>query len=1200
MNKTKFKINTDKNIIKDLNFEDVDIKKSTDASDAAAVDEKGRFLIFRNVRGNVVPMHVSATDYAEHLAKNGINIDPADQNMLSDLEDQVSALADIGSQDPRYAAKLEQLLVKKIAMATGYQNQYQQQVGQTPEQNQQLKESAKQHEAAGTMQSRVDPSSDKGWGDYLDKYIADFGGNRDKNSREYKALLAYGAVLKEALYLSRAGKSGNSVSIPEIIKKLQSDYTNKEFVENIAKLTGEDEIDTRLRLAHGLRVLDAVIDDDNSSFGKGINENFNKVYNKMYSDFTEEKLSVGEFDRKDVGDLGKEEGGIPDELPSKITGQELHRVQKEFNNVVDKGGNVHQVANQVFDHLLKRLVDTFSSGTERYTQIALNSNLIEAARMAHKRGYQFAESAKDFQLHKDPSALVNSMLNEVDLAIKSGSDGAYVAAIKKLSTLLGELDGYKMHADNPRATPRNFNERWGDIMMGARRKSTGHASIESLLSSPEARSHAGIDNSILRLSSPQDPVSAVIKPKTPPPAKFDIEMPDEEAATTSTPRIESPKLEVNQFDKKIQTPDGKYQIRGNPETNTIDLLHEGEIVASHQRGNFPKVTDIFNKFNAEIENHVNSPKKTPQDMGETTVEPRNNFHEDYSSDEKGVISSPDGYTATKVTDEDGSEYLKLSNPTGNEITAVPFDGSSESEKVALSKLSDIRSQNNYPIKQSRISTSEEAMSRYGFSKLQKVQHALEQAGGVIKSAAGTAGFGANISFPNGEIVRMASQKGSSDIFVKVGKSPAKELNESGLEEYLKTVKPQDKEPEKPAAPQQTPPAEAKANPFAGKLSKEHGFKRNIGGGQWGSGEKAAYVTEDGRHGIYKGTDADGKDFYGLAAIEVNPKTGKRTIAGKFTRKIYASHLAKGEKLDVILQKFHDEEMGNPPKNNDNNLTPDEREYAVRNGGLRDDELSAPKNPENKPASNPLKINGRIIKPNEAPDPAEIARLTGMPAPTPKIPAAPAPTPKTPTTTTFTAPQNAQLGAETPKSPQKQIIQGKKLPIPDLTPPRKNTTGAVITPRVKNVYKPINTPEDTTTSPAKVTGTKLVMGDGKEFDFGTAEEAKRVLSSPDIVQGFRNIKAFLPSSGGIDIEVKDGKEMMFISAAEYKRAKTTPQKEQVIKDDAASKGIRLDSNTLNAIHHYIRLHYDATHPTGKFFDKPKTLPPMNIGENLPNL
>ena len=1032
MNKTKFKINTAKLIIKDLNFEDVDIKKSMDASDAAAVDEKGRFLIFRNVRGNVVPMHVSATDYAEHLAKNGINIDPADQNMLSDLEDQVSSLAEIGSQDPRYAAKLEQLLVKKIAMATGYQNQYQQQVNQTPEQNRQLRESAKQHEAAGTMQSRVDPTSDKGWGDYLDKYIADFGNKHlSKDSDSYKALLAYGAVLKEGLHLARAGKSGNSVSIPDIIKKLRADYTNTDFVKHMAELTGEDEIDTRLRLARGLRVLDSIIDDDNNEWGVTFNKNFNNVYNKMYSDFTDEKLSIGEFDKPDLGNLGNESSDIPDELPSKVTGKELHRVQKEFNNVVDKGGNVHQVANQVFDHLLKRLVDTFPSGTERYTQLALNGNLIESARMAHKRGYQFAESAKDFQLHKDPSALVNSMLNEVDLAIKSGSDGAYVAAIKKLSTLLGELDGYKMHADNPRATPRNFNDRWGDIMMGARRKNTGHASIESLLSSPEARSHAGIDNSILRLPAPQDPVNAVIKPKTPPPAKFDIEMPDEEEATTSTPRIEAPKLEVNQFDKKIQTADGKYQIRGNPETNTIDLLHEGEIVASHQRGNFPKVTDIFNKFNAEIENHVNSPKKTPQDMGETTVEPRNNFHEDYSSDEKGIISSPDGYTATKVTDEDGSEYLKLSNPTGNEITSVPFDGSSESEKVALSKLSDIRSQNNYPIKQSRISTSEEAMSRYGFSKLQKVQHALEQAGGVIKSAAGTAGFGANISLPNGEVVRIASQKGSSDIFVKVGKSPAKELSSSGLEEYLKTVKPKEietKEPEKP-----------------------------------------------------------------LVSPEEKPSVAKT------------------------------------------------------------------KTPVVKP---PAKINGRIIKPDEAPDPVEIARITGAPQQQPEI--------------DVPEPKNTQVDAVTPQPTAKQ-----------------NTTTAKVAKRVDMVQKrPANYVEAGSTSDlpgavkgAMVLGTKLSLSNDQEFDFGNESLAKQVKDNPELTDGFSKITSFVPSSNGIDIDLKGGKQL-YISAAEFKRAKSKGEKDRLFKDMMASAGVN-DNNVFNAIRMYTDLHTDYADVNGRFLSKVKT-------------
>jgi len=66
--------------------------KSVLAEDDLHVDEQGRHLIFRTINGRVRPIRVGAEDFAEWLVNQNVNINPADQKTLRELDRELEIM----------------------------------------------------------------------------------------------------------------------------------------------------------------------------------------------------------------------------------------------------------------------------------------------------------------------------------------------------------------------------------------------------------------------------------------------------------------------------------------------------------------------------------------------------------------------------------------------------------------------------------------------------------------------------------------------------------------------------------------------------------------------------------------------------------------------------------------------------------------------------------------------------------------------------------------------------------------------------------------------------------------------------------------------------------------------------------------------------------------------------------------------------
>lgn len=499
--------------------------KSVRSTDQFYLDDSGKHVIFRNINGRTVPIQVTAEEYAEWLGEQGIQVDPADQTQLNQIEEQLEVLERAAEISPELQSQYEKAFNQQRQQYYDYANKYYQQALQAESAKTGVKPQDIQHqrkktyEAAKTETVARNKLPDRGWESYIRAYTNSLIENSgiEKDSKAWYMLQAYDAILANAVSLASQGVSPSSVNFGALLR-----YE----VEN-----GFPSIKDRLTTRYSEYRPDGqeYMFDANIVFGaKNLKENmerktpafdelakmFSEKYSEIYQDFESSKQTFEPM--KPLSESGIERKDIPEELPEEFGTEEansLFGVFRAFKNSPTAG------ANRVALHALARLYDSLPEKDRAIVAAELSDG---------SKGLHAVHQAEFMNIWQRKTALGMSVdvEHEVEELLRFSVRAAKlptrdkVLAMKEIAARLGRIDGINafsmLNEDNP--SFRAFSKKWKDSSLNAgRQKGEGPDLIDSIVDDT-ARKNSMMKNRTLRLMH-----KATVKPAP----KKDLEVPAE-------------------------------------------------------------------------------------------------------------------------------------------------------------------------------------------------------------------------------------------------------------------------------------------------------------------------------------------------------------------------------------------------------------------------------------------------------------------------------------------------------------------------------------------------------------------------------------------------------------------------------------------------------------------------------------------------
>jgi hypothetical protein len=452
-------------------FEDV-IKAFTAGSDLHT-DEQGRHLIFRTINGRVRPIRVGAEDFAEWLSGQGVNVNPSDQKTLRELDKELEIMeraAEYGGPalQKQYENYFNERRQQYAQMAMGYytqalQNQAQR-LGMTTENllaAKQQRQSTFGEEDIPRLRRQDMPvrgwdTTFRAWVEHQDA-INKLTPAHDQwyYNRLYAAALSHLSSLAEK-GVTLTELNWDDVFTPKFFKEALQNYYGDFF--------GNQNADPKKVIAAVETMMRH--HKDNVLNKRQPMQNFmNYWYGKMQEDFTKAKSEL--MQSSPVTEAIKEipEESIPPELPNQMTTHEGAALMGMYRRAE---GSKLNAAHRVMIHGLSRLVD--SVPLQERVGVAVDlSNARTGVNAVHKEGYKraFTEYTA-LGLIPDREDLVQEAIS---IAIKAaaGSTKQKIAAIKRISMIMGTIDGVAVLSSNPGIQEAQYTRKWHDTAINAGR-----------------------------------------------------------------------------------------------------------------------------------------------------------------------------------------------------------------------------------------------------------------------------------------------------------------------------------------------------------------------------------------------------------------------------------------------------------------------------------------------------------------------------------------------------------------------------------------------------------------------------------------------------------------------------------------------------------------------------------------------------------
>lgn len=465
--------------------------KAVTSADDLYTDEQGRHVIFRNIGGQVRPIHVGPEDYAEWLVNQNVNIDPADQKTLREIDKELEIMekaAEYGGAalQKKYEDYFKKRREQYNQIASGYY--------QTALQNQAEANNISVDDLVNRKKENYEKTKDgivkrkdlpnRGWDSSLKRWVesqdSKYGLDPSKDDWYYTRL--YGVLLSELVEKAKEGVRFSDLNLDNVFS---NEFFDSSLKNHYAKYFAGEKTDPKKVLAAIKTMQQYFLKDAKNT--RGTMQNFLAYwYNKMEKDFAsepEETLS-SDPNLEVISDVPKEV--IPESLPNNFTGGEKDALMSLFDR---SSGSKLSASHRVILHGLSRVIDSIPE-KDRVSAAVELSNGDRGLHASHKEGYQRAFiDHESLGLAEDRRVLVNNALDIIK-SVSDGSSSQKVAAMKKVAMLMGMIDGDAVISSNPGIKKQQFMKRWSHSATNAgRAKSEGPGLIDLLVDDNKRNGH---------------------------------------------------------------------------------------------------------------------------------------------------------------------------------------------------------------------------------------------------------------------------------------------------------------------------------------------------------------------------------------------------------------------------------------------------------------------------------------------------------------------------------------------------------------------------------------------------------------------------------------------------------------------------------------------------------------------------------------
>lgn len=479
--------------------------------DELYLDENGKHIIFRNVRGRIVPIHVDSSDYVDWLKDQGIPIDNSSQANMQQAEnilDYLDRIREVAGPDT--AAKYEKQVLE------AYKDYYQQasQLGyETALQNRAKTKGIsaddlraqykKTYEDNKQNEVKASTNREGEWENYISEYtdrMLSGAQSRDVSSNEWGAVHAFDLALMVALGKAKKGEAPSVVNLVDILKE---ELKTRDVVSRIFSSRYDPKTDQKESGIAAISLMDGIETlihnlDTLSPFGRELEVAFDKMYVRMYNDF--DKPNQKNMAPMSGSIIPKDDFNVPDELPEEFDSQEANRLVALYKTQpTNKLGASHKVMIHTLARLWERIPEE-----KRVQAFKELSDDEKGLHRIHKLSFirAFQDCSKGLREY-NPDRVVEESLREALHVKDSTNYNEVVAAIKAIAVNMAHLDGYYASKSSDKGTPnqKEIVHLWNNSpVLAGRAGGRGEGpNLMQYFSSEEAREQAVFSNDILKV-----------------------------------------------------------------------------------------------------------------------------------------------------------------------------------------------------------------------------------------------------------------------------------------------------------------------------------------------------------------------------------------------------------------------------------------------------------------------------------------------------------------------------------------------------------------------------------------------------------------------------------------------------------------------------------------------------------------------------
>lgn len=496
--------------------------KSVLAEDDLHVDEQGRHLIFRTINGRVRPIRVGAEDFAEWLVNQDVNINPADQKTLRELDRELEIMeraAEYGGPQlqKQYEDYFNQRREQYAQLAQGYYQQALQGQAQranvSPEELVAQKQRFIEQTHEGDGYERREELDNRGWVSALQLWIY----GQDSSSKltpqddvwYYNRI--YGVILSA---LVDSAKNNVPLSQIDMDDVFSANFIREAMERHYGDFFGAEGGDPK-KIVAAVKTMQKFFADDIRGNRKIMSNFVEYWYDRMQKDFEKEQEALLDASPVSPGVQEIPEDVVPEVLPSSFTQSEGKALMGMYSRA---SGSKLGAAHRVMVHSLGRLVESIPL-SERVSAAVDLTDGSKGIHAVHKEAYKRVfRDENTLGVVPDRDDLLRQSVEIASRAAK-GSTKDKVSAMKRIALIMGTIDGAATLASNPGIQEAQFTRKWHETASNAGRVKSEGPGLIDIITDDEKRKANIYTNRDLKImhTPPKDEEPGEEKPaeKTP-------------------------------------------------------------------------------------------------------------------------------------------------------------------------------------------------------------------------------------------------------------------------------------------------------------------------------------------------------------------------------------------------------------------------------------------------------------------------------------------------------------------------------------------------------------------------------------------------------------------------------------------------------------------------------------------------------------